>query len=174
MSWVENTKVRFKIMAIMIAVMCPVLLVKEFPEMKRQLDTENWPSVEGQVSGPVVKEWLDDEKKVKFYGRVAYTYTVDGKEYATELTELAPGIKRLDRQSALSDVSRYRSGMKTRVYYDPSDPSIGVLERGLRPHRLFLMIGLAAASIIGAVASFFIVSNWLRNRESRVVKQSGR
>jgi hypothetical protein len=46
------------------------------------------------------------------------------------------------------------------VYYDPNDPSVGVLKTGVPPLHLELMVGLAVVGAISAIAAIFVVRGW--------------
>ncbi|HEY7422788.1 MAG TPA: DUF3592 domain-containing protein [Gemmataceae bacterium] len=167
MSWAEDTKLRLQLFAIVLTFMCPVFLILQISETKRQIASTSWPSVTGEVQGIDAKTWLDKDNNTKYYGRVTYRYLVEGKEYTTDLTDLGPGTKRADRDAALADVSGYRPGMKVTVYYDPSDPGVGIIQNGIPTIHLVLLIGLGIGTLVGAVASFFTVRGWIRGSRQK-------
>ncbi len=162
MSWASDTKFRLQIFCIFLTFLCPTFLVWQAADLRRQVASRSWPSVEGEVQGINVKTWFDDRNDVKYYGRVGYTYSVGGEKYTSELTDLGPGAKRSNRETAFADVSQYRPGMKLPVYYDPADPSIGVIAKGVPTIHLVLAGGLAVGSIIGPITSIFTVRGWIR------------
>jgi hypothetical protein len=109
--WLEKTVLKLKWAAVLLTVMCPILLAINLPETLRQAGSAEWPSVEGRVIDVVIKPWLGEKKQVMQYGRVLYTYQVNGKECTTDLTDLGPGMKRPDEMTARMDVAEYRPGM---------------------------------------------------------------
>lgn len=162
MSWAEDTKFRFQIFSVMMALAGPVLLIWQAKDTLREIASSNWPTVEGEVQELVAKRSVTDNgKTLQFYGRVKYTYIVDGVEYSTDLTDFGPGTKWPDRSSALVDISQYRVGLKVPVYYDPAEPSVGVLQPGLpQPHRL-AMILLIVFTIVCSICAGFTIRSWI-------------
>ena len=169
MSWAADTKFRFQVFAIFLTFMCPALLIWQAAETWRQISSTNWPSVSGEVQRVNAKAWLDSDNNTKYYGRVTYHYLVDGKEYTTDLTDLGPGAKRSLPGEALADVGQFRPGMNVTVYYDPADPGVGVIEKGIPTVHLALLIGLGIGTVVGVIVSCFTVRQlivWLRTKRS--------
>lgn len=162
MSWATDMKFRLQFFAIIAIVLCPATLAWLAAETRQQIASSSWPSVPGQVEAVNAKHWVDPENNIKYYGRVAYRYVVDGKEYATDLTDLGPGTKRLNRDEALADVGNYRPGMTVIVYYDPADPAVGVLENGIPTDRLIFLVVLGAGTLFGVAGTPFAVCDGLR------------
>jgi Protein of unknown function (DUF3592) len=162
MTWAEATLERLKFFTVGLVFLCPGFLIWMAPNAKRQYDSNSWPEVPGIVVATLPKPWVDSDKVTMYFGRVVYRYSVDGKEYTTDLTDLGPGAKRSTHQQALADVSSYRAGKEVRVFYDPADPSIGILEPGIPSVHQGLIVGLLVGSLIGIVGSIFIVPAWVR------------
>lgn len=162
MSWGEKFKARLKFFAIAMAVMCPGFLIWMAPQTKRQVDSYNWPAVSGVVESITAKTSQNDKKETLYFGRVVYQYTVDGHGYTSDLTDLGPGSKRANERDALADVIKYRAGREVKVYYDPNDPSVAVIENGIPQNHLILIVILIIGAVVSLIASFFIVRSWLR------------
>jgi Protein of unknown function (DUF3592) len=106
--------------------------------------------------------WFEKLKlRIKFV-----TVFVNGKIYATDLIDLGPGWKHGDETSARAYVSNYHPGDKVPVYYDPADPAVGVLEKGVPEFQKLLLIGLAVASAVAWLGAIFVVRSWLRSRRA--------
>ena len=172
MSWASDTKVRLQFAAIGLTVMCPSFLIWMAGETRRQIASTSWPSVPGEVSRIFAKPWLDRDNNTKYYGRVAYRYSVDGQEYTSDLTDLGPGAKRRDGAMALADVAEYQPGMTVPVYYDPRDPGVGVLKTGIPTNHLVLQIGLCVGTLIGSVVSFNTARGWIRSARQKPAESS--
>jgi hypothetical protein len=166
MNWTD-TKLRLQFAALFLTVLCPGLLIYQASQTRRQLASTGWPSVPGEVQGIIAKTWSDRDNHIKYYGRVIYRYAVNGKEYTSDLTDLGPGSKRASREDALADVSRFQPGMAVTVYYDPDDPSVGIIEKGIPTMHLVLLIGLIVGTVVGVVVSFFTVRGWIRSRRQK-------
>jgi hypothetical protein len=108
MNWGEKVKYRLQVFAVVMAVMCPGFLIWMSSTALRQIDSYSWPETPGVVESVKAKTWVDNKGVTKYFGRVSYHYTANGREYTTDLTDLGPGTKRTDPQSALADVSPYR------------------------------------------------------------------
>src|SRR5262249_4832891 len=153
MSWAEKFIFRVQVFTVGMAVICPSILVWMALNAKRQIDSYNWPEAPGIVESTTAKTWLDDKKVIKYFGRVVYRYSVNGQEYTSDLTDLGPGMKRIERQAALADVSLYQPGGTVTVYYDPNDPSVGVIEKGIPAIHKVILIALSIGSIIFLLGS---------------------
>ena len=165
MGWAQDTKFRFQIFALIAMFGCPGFLIWMAADTKRQIASTSWPSVQGQIFNVVAKTWWsEDSNTTKYYGRAVYRYTVDGKEYTCDLTDLGPGTKRADRNTALADVSRFQPGMEVLVYYDPEDPSVGIIEKGIPTIHLVLLIVLTVGTIVCTIASFFTIRGWIKGK----------
>jgi hypothetical protein len=168
MKWGEKFAIRIQVFAVFMAVICPGFLIWMASTAKRQFDSYSWPSTSGTVQS--TKATLYPGKRPKdaqFFGRVVYRYSVNGQTYTSDLTDLGPGRKRPDQQAALADVSHYHPGDEVTVYYDPHDPSVGVIEKGIPTIHLVLLVGLVIGTVVSWIASVFIVRAWLRSYRAR-------
>src|ERR1700687_1901662 len=174
MSWAQDTKLRLQIFAIGMTLVWPGLLIWQATVTWKQITSTRWPSVTGEVRETVVKIAADKKGDPLFYGRVSYRYTVDGKEYTSDLTDLGTGAKRSDPAAAQADVSQYKPGMEVLVYYDPSKPGEGVLERGVPTNHLVVLVMLIVGTIVGAVVCFFTVRGWIRSAKQKAAENPAR
>ena len=165
MTWAKQTP-HAVVAAVSLVVLCPGFLIWMAPNVKRQYESYSWPGVSGVVVGTSPKTWVDSDKVTMFFGRALYRYSVDGHEYTSDLTDLGPGTKRSTPREALADVSGYRPGADVRVFYDPADPSVGILEPGIPPVHQGLLVGLLIGSVIGIVTSIFVVPTWIRDLQT--------
>ena len=93
-----------------------------------------WPSTQGIVTGGYIDPYWTSSggKHADHYWvytpRVSYSYNVSGVEYS------CASIWRQDHQSKSANeaqrvINSYPTGMAVTVYYDPSNPSIAVLDK---------------------------------------------
>ena len=162
MSWFEQFKLRIQVFTVFMAFLCPGFLIWMASGAGRQLASYQWPAAQGTVVALVAKSWQDSERVMKYFGRVAYKYEVNGKTYSSDLTDFGPGTKQSDQAAALADVRQYHPGDKVNVFYDPNDPSVGVLEKGIPQIDKILFIILAVGSVVSLIGSVFVVRSWLR------------
>ena len=169
MSWAQNTKIRLQLVAVVMSIACPLGLVWMFGSITRQYASSNWPTAEGVVQGTVVKTWFNAKEGVnKYFARVNYHYTVDGKSFTSDLTDLGPGMKRASRELALADVAAYRPRAKVSVHYDPANPSIGVIEPGVPPTHMILFACLVFGATVCPVVAFFAIRGWIAPPSDRL------
>ena len=161
MSWFEQFKLRLQFFTVFVALLCPGFLIWMASGAGRQFASYQWPQVPGTVLTLVAKSWLDSERVTKYFGRVVYKYEVQGKTYTSDLTDLGPGTKQSDQATALADVSQYHRGDKVTVYYDPNDPSVGVLEKGVPQIHKILFVILAVGSLVSLIGSVFVLRSWV-------------
>ena len=162
MDWGEKFKLRLQGFTVLMAFMCPGFLIWMASTAKRQIDSYGWPEVPGVVEATTAKPWQDSKGVTKYFGRVTYRYSVGGRDYTSDLTDLGPGLKRADQWAALADVSAYRPGEKVSVYYDPADPGDAVIEKGIPEIHKILLAVLTLGSVVSIIASVFVIRSWLR------------
>jgi hypothetical protein len=162
MSWFEKFKLRMQIFSIIFTFVCAGFLIWMALSAKQQISSYHWPEAEGTVVALVPKSWQDGEGRTKYYGRVAYKYEVQGKSYTSDLTDFFPGWKRDDQPTALADVSQYHRGDRVKVYYNPNDPGVGVLEKGIPQVDQILYIVLSCGFIVSLTGAVFSVRSWVR------------
>lgn len=103
-----------------------------------------WPSAAGMIKTSEVASY-----RVKgghqFRAHATYSYAVNGRPYSGDRIRFGnyAGAKSV----AEEDVARYQPGTSVQVRYNPSDPSVSVLEPGTKGHSV---LGLVLA-IMGAI-----------------------
>jgi hypothetical protein len=148
--------------ALVVALVCPPLVVTIGQRVLVQRTSDAWPSVPGRINFVVAKQHVDDKNHVSFFGRATYSYAVDGKEYVSDRTDLSVGTKRSDQHVALADVARYQPGMAVTVYYDPRDPGSGIIEKGIQDRDSWLLVGAIVGTLFACPVAFFTLREWLR------------
>ncbi|SIO65165.1 Protein of unknown function [Singulisphaera sp. GP187] len=162
-TWFEQTKFRLQLCGLIMMFMCPGFLIVFAGQTKQQIESNRWPSVEGTIDGAFPKETLTAKRTTRYAGRVAYHYTVGGQRYSSDLTDLGPGTWHDTQVEALKDVNQYEPGMTVPVFYDPHDPKIGVLQKGMPRVHLVLLVLLSLLTVVSTIASFFTIRSWIRS-----------
>ncbi len=116
-----------------------------------------WPSVRGRIT----KAFIEDAGSDEYRSQIGYRFQVGGCDYAGDTIRF-PGKTRSGMSNgyeiAREEIMRYPSGLEIDVFYDPTRPTMSVLERGatLRDGVLpclvgliFIAIGLAAFTFTG-------------------------
>lgn len=166
MSHSAEGKLSLQIMGLILAVVCPVVLIWRAAETRQQIDSLNWPSVSGEIKGINLKTWVDRRNITQYNARLNYSYLVNGKEYQSDLTDLGPGKSVASKEKALALMSHYSPGMTVTVYYDPADPQVGIIEKGIPDIHIALLAILGIGTIAGVTISYFTIRE-IRNNIRR-------
>ena len=111
----------------------------------RSAGSDNWPTTQGKVIKSDVQVMGTGSRGKSFV--LEYAYTVSGQPYTSNTiyfqTNTGKGHYYLPRRSA-----DYGKGKTVKVYYNPSDPAIAVLEPGI-PSRVAqaLVVGVLWSSL---------------------------
>jgi hypothetical protein len=123
------------------------LIVASLLKISRAQKSKGWAqtSAEVQSSKFEVHRSTDFEgaEAVSYHARVVYKYTVNGIEYRSDRVFFGQGAG-TSKAAAKRRVAEYVPGNQLKVYYDPENPKVAVLEPGLHMNVfLFLAFGVA-------------------------------
>ncbi len=121
----------------------------------RNLGSLSWPSVMGKVTrSEVVFQGVHTEKERRGQSRyawlVSYTYTVDGRSFASDRKAL-DGDESVGHLSAQKSKDAHPVGSDIRVYHDPKDPSRACIDRGVVNGRWLVPGVVAVLMILGLI-----------------------
>ncbi len=122
---------------------------------------QNWPQTTGTVEGSAVHESGGSDSGNPMYSfNILVSYEVDGVMYSTRQMDPMGGVSSTSsRRSVQQKVDAYPEGTQVPVYYNPEDPSFGVLKTEL-PLLLRLLFKLPLLAILLGI--FLIVRGILR------------
>jgi hypothetical protein len=164
--WSQEFKIRLQVFVIGMAILGPSLLIWRITVVWPQLISYGWPSAQGVVEATSVKPWVNNTGITFYYGYVTYRYMVNEQTYESDRTSLSPAMKRFDQSGAKADVAAYRPGDLVSVYYDPNDPKVGVVARGIPTYHQLLTAVIALVSLVSLVSAGFVIRSWLRPKKS--------
>ncbi|MFZ4813831.1 MAG: DUF3592 domain-containing protein [Phototrophicaceae bacterium] len=119
-----------------------------FNEISQYLDSDNWQSVQGQITELGIESYIDDGSYM-YEAQVVYKYTVGGANYTGDRVRFGGGISSSDEGRAERMIAPYERGAFVTVYYDPFEPSRVVLERNL-DWLIWLFVGIGGTfALIG-------------------------
>jgi len=107
------------------------LIIKALRNRRYARESASWPNVLGRIiSSRVVSSTIEGASTMttNYHPEIKYTYEVGGKVYAGE--RISFGLLITDLNPANAAVSKYPAGSEVKVTYDPSNPSVAVLEPG--------------------------------------------
>ncbi len=112
----------------------------------RQTRAESFPTTSGQITASEVESHSDSDGTT--YGAaITFTYTVNNNLYSSDTWRFGAWSSS-DDDHAREVVGRYPVGQEVTVYYDPDDPESAVLEVGVQPMDMFLLLFLTPFNLI--------------------------
>lgn len=103
-----------------------------------------WRTAPGRIVSATRKELRG--RPPQYLTRVAYAYTVDGREYQGDAIRFADQGS-FNAAEAQDILDRYKPGSEVTVHYDPARPSRAVLEPFLDAKSFLLGVGLTVCSL---------------------------
>jgi len=111
----------------------------------RGLASTRWPKTTGVVTTSTTETNTTTDKRttltdVVYTANLAIRYTVNGRDYTTQLLAFGQTLGSGDPTEAQLRHLRYPEGSETNVSYNPNDPSIAAVEPGFHAASLWLVI----------------------------------
>ena len=113
-------------------------MIKAAVELPAARASREWPAADGTITRSAIVLKSKGRKR----HRIRYEYEVGGQLYESKRIAF---MDRVFGGNASDRYRRYPNGSTVDVYYDPDDPSLAVIEPGVR------LIGFVGAILIGAV-----------------------
>ncbi|MGE5559096.1 MAG: DUF3592 domain-containing protein [Bacillota bacterium] len=85
---------------------------------------QGWPTATG-----VIVLSRCEETGGEHFSKVIFEYTVDGVRYCSDMVDYTRGIAESEKE-ARQKAQKYPYGKKVKVYYNPQNPGMAVLEPG--------------------------------------------
>lgn len=111
----------------------------------------SWPTVEGSILSSEVYEQCCGEYSEGWFPKVSYRYSVAGKEYISDKVEFVSMGDGNTSYFALQVIRRYPVGKQVKVYYNPLDPDVAVLEPGIPDNHYFFHLILTVTTLAALV-----------------------
>ncbi|HYE73668.1 MAG TPA: DUF3592 domain-containing protein [Blastocatellia bacterium] len=117
--------------------------------------SSSWPSTVGQITSAKIKHTTyKGRPTVNTDADIQYTYAINGRYLTGERKEFLSDGRGFGRHTGYDFLEKYPVGTDTSVYYDPSDPTLSVLEPGLEFSRvmggIFVLLALGIAWVMMA------------------------
>lgn len=126
---------------------------------------QRFKTTNGQVVASRVKTTPGDENDT-YRPIVEFTYSVDGKDYASKRFGFDGAMSSSDSSYANRAVSSNPPGKKVKVYYDPDDPSRAVLDVQPQSTNVFLALFLQPFILVGLGLIVALVTTPSRRRRT--------
>jgi Protein of unknown function (DUF3592) len=115
-----------------------------------------WPSVEGIIErsevttshSNVTSTSSHRKRKTTYHTYVEYAYSVNGTPHTSKVVWFGDDYSSNIRSSHTAVTERYPKGNKVKVFYDPNDPTLAVLEPGAKfSSYVIYVLGWVLASV---------------------------
>jgi ABC-type antimicrobial peptide transport system permease subunit len=119
------------------------LFTSSIQELINDLRSTRWPTTGGVITASSV-ESFQESGDTYYDPKVDYRYSVNQTEYTSQRIRFggfAPALP-YERGEAQRTAMRYRPRDVVRVYYNPRDPSVSVLEPGAGLFRIVIQLGI--------------------------------
>ncbi|MDX1944912.1 MAG: DUF3592 domain-containing protein [Pirellulaceae bacterium] len=124
------------------------------PMYFRAKASTEWPTVPGRIQVSEVKQ-TTEKGKTKYSASLQFSYDVKGKNYESAYIWPSGGYSSNSKTNHRAIVERYPVGKEVKVYYDPREPSFGVLEPGLTATNYIVLIAGALFFLAGLVLGLY-------------------
>ena len=137
-------------------------------EMKRALETLDWPETQGTITSSGVSKEIRREsgagsrQSITYYPEIRYAYQANGRSYTGTKINIGGktgGMEWLAQRA----VKKYSSGENVMVHYNPHDPAEAVLKAGIAGSSIFMLL-MGVVFLAAGVSCF---RAFLKNRNQQ-------
>ncbi|MEK6936605.1 MAG: DUF3592 domain-containing protein [Nanoarchaeota archaeon] len=122
------------------------------------IESKNWPAVEGTILSSEFVSSRNSDNKPSYSAEILYEYYIDNEKYlSNSITSSSGQSSSSSPGSAQRLVNEYTVPDKVKVYYNPKNPELSVLEPGFHPiDALPFSMGFvfALVGLIGVISTF--------------------
>ena len=120
------------------------------PTIKLAYKSSEWPKVKGIITTSERVNTTPDlsSSRAVYETNFMYKYSVEGKSYFGSKIYIGNNLS--SQQSLAQYIDKYEAGREVHVYHSPLNPSLAVIEPGIKLDSLFVPI-IAATIILGAL-----------------------
>lgn len=147
-----------------------VIAMAALPQYLRAKRSERWPTASGAISANWLKVLIGRNGRRFYHPEITFRYRVGGADYQSSRISFAFDRNQRDQREAQNILDRYPMGSVVKVYYEPGNPSFGILEPG-RNEEMELLYKMDLWLI--GIFSFSFVATWFwYDDQKEVVKLS--
>jgi Protein of unknown function (DUF3592) len=113
-----------------LSLFCAVVFLWQLFQLSSGLKSQSWPATLALIKHVSMEERDQGDGEIAYDVNVEYNYRVDGKDYVSaRLTYTAS--KQLSHEKAVTLINRLSPGCETKAYYNPTQPVMAVLRKGV-------------------------------------------
>jgi hypothetical protein len=120
--------------------------------MRRAAESAHWPIAEGNVIAASMQV-IGGSDQSRFRPLIQYAYRVGGRDYCSNRIQWGALTDLPSRSAAAKVVGHYQTGKPVKVYYDPRQPRVAVLQPG---HAAKIGKTVAIAPVFALLGLFYL------------------
>lgn len=135
-----------------LTIFCAAALLWQLYKLFLGLKSHSWPATLALIKSVSIDGRDQGDGDIAYYVAVEYSYRVGGKNYTSNRLTYSESTQ-LSRESALELTTGLKTGLETNAFYDPAQPAIAVLRKGVNRS------SLVQTAIFGAVTAACLIVN---------------
>lgn len=118
--------------------------------------SSNWSTTPGHIVSSRIRvdDCWGEDCDTAYFTEIRYDYMIQGQLYEGETIRFGPNTAYLRRSEAQSVLDQYPVGRQVQVAYDPAEPRLSVIERGLHLWT-WMCGGMGVLFLVGGMTLFW-------------------
>ena len=133
----------------------------------RGLASRNWPTTDGIITSSLIQlnrvqhpnGFIVTSPIPTYSPSISFEYSVGVKKYSSKTYTLTLGPVFFDAKSVENITRKYPIGSHVKVFYNPKNPKISLLEPGLKS-----IFGYTGSFILGLISLIAVLMGWILYR----------
>ncbi len=140
-----------------------------FVTLLKAKESPSWPTAEGVITSSELKSWLDDEGDRLYRAEIFYEYMVGGNQLTGNNVKFGK-VSTSQPSDAEKILQKYPEGVPVKVFYNPDDFEVSVLEPGVHGTTWFMLI---FGTVFGAFGlGFLLIGVFAFKAKQKVAEKS--
>ncbi|MFZ6815151.1 DUF3592 domain-containing protein [Undibacterium sp. Rencai35W] len=139
-----------------LSLFCAMAFLWQLFKLSRGLKSQSWPATVAVIKSVSIEGRDQGDGDIAYNANVEYDYHVNGKNYTSNRFTYAESTQ-LSHEEALALTSGLASGTETNAFYNPSQPAVAVLHKGINRSNLIKTVIVGALTVACLMASIRFV-----------------
>ncbi len=131
---------------------CAAAFLWQLLKLYRASQSLSWPATLALIKSVSIEERDQGDGEIAYNAHVEFSYRVSGKSYTSNRLTYAESTQ-LSHEKASKLISGLRPGLETNAFYNPSQPAIAVLQKGINRSSLVKTAIVAALTVACLIVS---------------------
>ncbi|MFZ6673297.1 DUF3592 domain-containing protein [Undibacterium sp. Xuan67W] len=139
-----------------LSVFCAMAFLWQLFKLSRGLTSLSWPATGAVIKSVSIEGRDQGDGDIAYNANVEYSYLVNGKNYTSNRFTCSESAQ-LSHDEALALTNGLRVGIETNAFYNPSQPSIAVLRKGINRSSLIKTVVIGTVTVACLIVSIRFV-----------------